>query len=167
MKKTESLRATALTIAMVLTCLPSFGASNPEEKVEAPEVEKPPVPALNLKQLVKLEMPAFSELSYAIDTQSVSIGPDYVVRYVLVAISQNGTVNASFEGIRCTTAEVKTYARYSVSQWNEVKEPAWRSLYDTVPSRHARAFAVQGACQGASAANSVKAIIAKLRDRTP
>lgn len=96
---------------------------------------------------------------------TLTITPDGIVRYVMVATNAGGSVNAMFEGIRCATGEVKTYARSSANGvWINVKEPQWRGLTDNLPSKHALALARQGACDGRSApANSTADIIKALK----
>jgi hypothetical protein len=72
-----------------------------------------------------------------------------------------------FEGIRCATGEVQTYARTNASgAWANVKEPQWHNLTDNLPSKHALALATQGACDGRSAPASSTAIITALKKQT-
>jgi hypothetical protein len=74
-----------------------------------------------------------------------------------------------YEGIRCATGEVKTYARFSSSgKWVPVQDPQWRGLNENAPSRHALALANQGVCESSSiAASSVAAIVKALKDSRP
>src|SRR5690606_30431351 len=75
------------------------------------ELEAQPPPALRTSGLVMLEVRG-SSLQFGVDPDSFSIGPDLVVRYVLVGRSDSGAVNAMYEGIRCNTGDVKVYARH-------------------------------------------------------
>jgi hypothetical protein len=53
-----------------------------------------------------------------------------------------------YEGIRCASDEVKTYARWTSSgTWSPTYNPQWKAVNDNMPSRHAQAFARQGGCQ--------------------
>lgn len=47
---------------------------------------------------------------YFVDTTSLKVGEDGVVRFTLVIKSSAGASNVSFEGIRCATNERKLYA---------------------------------------------------------
>ena len=48
---------------------------------------------------------------YFVDTRSLSLGPDLVLRYTVVIMPRGGsTANVLFQGISCETNEVKTYA---------------------------------------------------------
>jgi hypothetical protein len=70
-----------------------------------------------------------------------------VLRYVVVMRNASGSTSAAYEGIRCTTDEVKTYARTnSAGGWVAIAAPAWRSVTDNLPSKHAFAIARQGGC---------------------
>lgn len=129
------------------------------------ETEVPAPPAFSKDHLVAIEMPHYVSLKFGVDPATLAITPDGIVRYVMVAINASGSVNAMYEGIRCATGEVKTYARASTSgTWSMVKEPEWHALSDNLPSKHAIAFARQGACDGrAAAASSVADIVKALK----
>jgi hypothetical protein len=65
------------------------------------EAEAPPPPALRTDGLIPLDVPR-SALRFCVDPASVAVGSDGIVRYVVVATSSSGAVNAMYEGIRCT-----------------------------------------------------------------
>jgi hypothetical protein len=129
------------------------------------EVEVPAPPSFNKDKLIRIEMPAYVSLRFGVDPATLSVTADGIVRYVMVATSASGSATAMYEGIRCAAGEFKTYARYSSSgQWAPVADPQWRPLNDNNTSRHALAFARQGACDGRSAAaSSVQAIVSALK----
>ena len=130
------------------------------------ESEAPAPPAFSSKQLIPIEMPKYVAMRLGVDPATLSITPDGLVRYVVLAINANGSVSAMYEGIRCASAEVKTYARSSGSgPWSPVPDPQWRKLNDNLPSRHALALARQGLCEGRSpSSNSVAALVMTLRN---
>ncbi len=71
---------------------------------------------------------AGSSLDMFIDERSLSVGADGVVRYVLVLSAQSGAENVFFEGIRCATRELRSYAYgTSRSAWQSV-DTAWAPL---------------------------------------
>ena len=112
------------------------------------EIEAPPPPALNLDGLIPLDLPR-TELRFGVAPASIAIGSDGVVRYVAVARSSAGAVNAIYEGIRCGTGDFRIYARYSPgSGWVPAKETQWRALHDAPFPRHSLAIARAGACIG-------------------
>jgi hypothetical protein len=130
------------------------------------ETEVPAPPNFNPKQVIGVDMPPYVSMKFGVDPATLAVTPDGIVRYVMVAVSPGGSVNAFFEGIRCATGEVKSYARAGATGvWTVVKEPEWRGLNDKQPSKHALALARQGVCEGNTAAGSAAEIIRRLKNR--
>lgn len=129
------------------------------------ESEATAPPALNRSQLIAIDMPHYVSLKFGIDPATLVLTPDGIARYVVVAVNTSGSVSAMYEGIRCATGQVKTYARSGENGvWSLVKEPLWRNLTGNLPSKHALALARQGVCDGGSAtASSVADIIKNLK----
>lgn len=137
-------------------------ADNPDWK----ETEVPAPPRFDAKQLVSVDMPLYVSMKFGIDPATLAVTPDGIVRYVMVAVSPSGSVNAFYEGIRCATGEVKSYARANANGvWTLVNEPTWRGLNDKQPSKHALALARQGACEGNATAGSAAEILRKLKGK--
>ncbi len=129
--------------------------------------EAPTPPAFNRARVIPIEMPRYVSLRFGVDPATLSITPDGIVRYVMVATSAAGTVSAMYEGIRCATGEVKTYSRYNAQgPWSPVENPQWQDLSGNLPSRHALALARQGACEGSMPASSTNAIVNTLKNQT-
>lgn len=116
------------------------------------EAEAPLPPAWRMDKLIPIDMPIRTDLSFGIDPVTLTIGPDWVVRYVVVAYRPGGSTNAIYEGLRCNTAEVKTYARASEpGKWSPVGSPIWRPLDVTQSAtRHSLALARQGLCDSSA-----------------
>jgi hypothetical protein len=126
------------------------------------EVEAPPPPAVKLEGLIPLEMPG-STLRFGVDPNSIAIGNDGVVRYVVVAAAA-GAVNALYEGLRCSTAEIKVYARYNTgSGWTIAKDASWRPLHGAPGSGHSLVVARSGACVGHAPNRPASQIVRDLR----
>jgi hypothetical protein len=124
------------------------------------ETETPSPPAFNKDRLIPIAMPSYVSLRLGVDPATLTMTPDGIVRYVVVASNATGSINAMYEGIRCATGEFKTYARYTSSgQWASVSDPQWQGLEDNLPSKHATALARQGVCEGRSASGSSAAAI--------
>lgn len=133
------------------------------------ETAAPPPPSFNKDRLIPIDMPSYVTLSFGVDPATLVITPDGIVRYVVIASNPAGSISAMYEGIRCSTGEFKTYARFaSNGQWSLIKAPSWRDMYDTqLPSRHAKSLARQGVCDGmALASNSVEAVVKALKNPT-
>lgn len=157
-----------ISLTLAAPCFAQLLATDPDWK----ESEAPPPPALNLKSLVPFEVSTTSNLVWALDPAAVTIVGDGLVRYVAVARSQSGVLNALYEVINCSNSELKTYARIVGKEsevagkaWVAVQDPQWKSLYDA-PSRHALELAKQGVCTGRTAAQTVGEIVTSLKKTT-
>lgn len=152
------MRLSCVVAALLLSAAVAQ-AQVPADDPDWREVEAPPAPALKLQGLIALEMPG-SSLRFGIDPSSITVGSDGVVRYVVVATSATGVVNAIYEGIRCDNGEVKVYARHNAAGgWTVAKEPKWRPVRD---QRYTDAIARGGACAGRSANRSPAHIVRDL-----
>lgn len=157
--KLNRLFGLALTLSMLSAAAQTV--TDPDWK----ESDSPPPPAFSTKQLIQIQMPKYVSLRFGVDPQTLSITPDGIVRYVVMAINSAGSTNAMYEGIRCATEEVKTYARYATEgRWSAVENPKWQGLDDNLPSKHAIALVSQGLCEGHSpATRSAPAMIRLLK----
>lgn len=107
----------------------------------------PDAPALRTEALVPIDI-AGSNLRFGVDPASLSVGNDGVVRFVFVATSPSGTVNAFYEGVHCARATYRLYARHSPAQgWRPVEEP-WKALNEGLEGRLAYRVARAGVCTG-------------------
>jgi hypothetical protein len=153
----KRLGLTLMTLACTLAQAQLLGDSNWQEAAV------PPPPAFSLDRLLRFEVDPNSSFVYAIDPQTVSVSPeDRVVRYVMVATSPSGVRNVFYEGIRCQTAQVKTYARHAEGRWVVAAGPQWQEMV-LRPSRHALALARQGACENAAPPASAAEVLRNLR----
>ena len=76
---------------------------------------------------------------FFIDTTSVSIGEDGVVRYTVVVKTGGGATNVTFEGMRCETRQQKLYAMgHNDGAWARARDTSWRrvQLRDLTPHHH-------------------------------
>ena len=127
------------------------------------EAEAPPPPAVRTQGLIPLDVPG-TALRFGIDPASIQVGRDRVVRYVVVATSSSGTVNAFYEGIRCEGGEVKVYARHNPNTgWVPATRGDWQPLQTTPNSRHSLYIARNGVCMGRGVNGNVAQIVIDLR----
>lgn len=127
------------------------------------EGEIPAPPAFNLEGLIRFEVNPDSPMVYEVDPRTIHISPsDRVVRYVVVVRSPSGGRNVLYEGIRCPTAEVKTYARHNGNAWVPLPEPMWSPMSGR-PSRHTAQLARQGACDGAGTPMRPEDVVSALK----
>ncbi len=91
------------------------------------KVALPPYPAS--ASLVEFATRESSDFRFFIDSRSLAVGGDGVVRYVLVARSPSGVDNVSFEGLRCASGEFRIYAvGHRDRTWTE-RGGRWQSIW--------------------------------------
>ena len=152
--------------AFALACLlgAAGGASaqvftDPEWK----ETPVPPPPAFDESRLVPIEMPRYMTLKFGVDPATIKITGDGVVRYVVVAThKEGGGLNAYYEGLRCATAEYKSYARFTNGAWDPTPAPEWKRLSER-NSIYTKALAAQALCRGDAPRASVGEMIRVLK----
>lgn len=86
----------------------------------------PPVPPK--EGLVEIPAAVLTPFRYAVDPASVSVGPDGVVRYSLVATSESGARNIVYEGMRCVSRERRIYATAFDGKWTRARNTAWQPI---------------------------------------
>ena len=97
-----------------------------EAQVELPAY---PVPA----RLIEFDKSQAGDFRYFVDRTTLSVDPEGVVRYVLVARSSSGAENVTYEGLRCDTAEHRFYAfGRADGTWSRSRSN-WRSLQQSQP----------------------------------
>jgi hypothetical protein len=127
------------------------------------EVEAPPAPPVRTTGLLPIEVPGTS-LRFGVDPDSITLDRDGVVRYVMVATSGSGAVNANYEGIRCATGEFKVYARHGAGGgWTIAKDARWQTLSQQPAARHTMEIARTGACVGQAPNRSPTQIVRDLK----
>jgi hypothetical protein len=142
------------------------GAQGLADNPDWQETTAPAPPGFNTKQLISIDMPRYVSMKFGLDPATLAVTSDGIVRYVVVAVSPGGSVTAFYEGIRCATGAVKSYARAGAEgAWTLVKEPEWRELNDKQPSKHALALARQGVCEANTTAGSAAEIVKNLQGK--
>ena len=80
-----------------------------------------------------VDQPALSQ-TFSIDSKSLSVGADDVVRYSAMIASRSGARNVLFEGLRCASREFRTYAYGTAAreflpaqsdQWRPISPHGW------------------------------------------
>jgi len=130
------------------------------------ESDVPPPPAYDMGKLLTFEVTRSSPLVYGVDPASVSISKaDGIVRYVVVATTSAGAKNVIYEGLRCSTGEVRIYARAKPDgSWVPVANAEWKSVVDTSLPRHSLRFAKAAACQQAAPVSSIGELVRRLKN---
>jgi hypothetical protein len=166
-------RSTRITSVVVLSVLGATAhlahaqTSYADEKVWSEAVIAPPA-AFSTELLLPFDVRTTSTLTYGIDPNTLTVDEDGVVRYVMVARSSSGALNVLYQGIRCATAETKTYGRLSdKGNWNASNGAAWQELSFRGTTRPAMILARQGVCEGRTVAGNAQKILATLKSGHP
>lgn len=81
------------------------------------------------ENLVPIEVSSATSNKFMIDTASISVGKDGVVRYTVVIESSRGARTVNYEGLRCETMERKIYAfGQADGKWTENNRTAWEGI---------------------------------------
>jgi hypothetical protein len=98
------------------------------------------LPVLPTKEnLREFYVSATTANKYLIDTSTLAVANDGVVRYVLVVQTSGGATNISFEGINCKQASWKHYATgHSDGTWTRPRaaQSEWRPIENVTVNRH-------------------------------
>lgn len=101
---------------------------------------------------------------FHIDKTSISPGEDGVVRYTLVIRTSGGATNITYEGIRCDTGELKTYAiGHSDGTWAASRNQAWKPIENKPINRHHAALRMEYFCTQGIIRNQAEGIAALKR----
>jgi hypothetical protein len=80
------------------------------------------------EEAIEFFVSAATDNKFFIDPSSIEVGDDGVVRYTLIIRSSAGAMNISYEGIRCSSHEKKTYAFGSKGEWSRNKYSRWTPI---------------------------------------
>lgn len=97
------------------------------EKLKEEETRLPAFP--DNADLVRFEASAASSHRYYIDSKSLSVGEDGIVRYTLLIRTSGGAINVSYEGMWCDSQQVKVYATGGANgNWMRARDPHWSRI---------------------------------------
>jgi hypothetical protein len=107
---------------------------------------------------------AETALQFAIDSKSLKIGKDGVLRYVVVITNPNGTQQIKFEGILCESFEYKVFAILQENQsWKISPDSSWKLIPNQGYNQYQAALGRGGFCVGESANANFNQIFETLR----
>jgi hypothetical protein len=134
----------------------------PEEK---PFVEEniPPPPYPKDSNLTEFYLRGQTSNRFFIDTSSLTVGPDRIVRFALVVRTPEDIQTTTFSGLRCNEREWKDYA-YGRSDhtWTVDPAPQWRPIQDLVLNNYRRTLYSDYMCAGGASSVAPAGDAAKL-----
>lgn len=102
--------------------------------------------------------------SFAIDSTSITITSDGIIRYSLIAVSSNGAKNVSYEGIRCATYEKKLYAfGRPDGSWSRSRRNQWDNISGLSANKQHSTLFNDYFCEGNSIAGKVSVIVDRIK----
>ena len=106
---------------------------------------------------------ANSQFKYFLDSVSISVGSDEVIRYSVVAVSKSGVRNVFYEGIRCAGRKHKVYAYgFGVGPFTKMVSE-WKPIRASGSQRFRVNLVGEYFCKDDSAPERVREIIQKLK----
>lgn len=128
------------------------------------QLPAPPVTA----NLLPFEVSATATQSFAIDSRSLTVGSDGVIRYTLVATSAAGAKNVSYEGIRCASFEKKLYAfGHANGSWSRSRNDQWQRIASNAANRQHAILAKDYFCAGLTVAGNAQQMLERIRQQQP
>jgi CNP1-like family len=121
----------ALLLILPLTAYAEWGQFDYEFENEKQWVELaaqlPPYP--KAENLVEFNVSSATRNRHFVDTASISVGDDKVVRFTVVIEAAGGAKNVSFEGMRCATGERRLYAYgHPDGTWSKARNARWEDI---------------------------------------
>lgn len=131
------------------------------------EAQLPPAP--KQENFLPFYVSATTDNHFFIDSASVALGEDGVVRYTLIIKSSAGASNISYEGMHCKTAEVKRYAfGRSDGSWGKARNAKWEEIgYKDVNRQHHMLYDDFFCPRGIAVKSAAEAIYALKRGEHP
>jgi hypothetical protein len=127
-------------------------------------VQLPPAP--KSENLLSFYVSPTATQKFAVDSQSINVGKDGVVRYILVSVSPEGAKNVSYEGIRCATFEKKVYAiGRDDGTWARSRRDQWEMIVRGGANRQHAALALDYFCSNLTVAGNEKEMIKRLKTK--
>jgi len=128
-----------------------------EIKVQLPAAPRPDV-------LLPFYVSASTENRFFVDSSSLNVGEDGVVRFVLVVVGSEGARNVTFEGMRCEAKERRMYASGRVDgSWSRSRNNDWVRIRDAVANRHYATLYLDYFCPGGVIVRNAQEAVEALR----
>lgn len=153
----QSSAARLLCLILALGVYPASGWSAADGRNVFPDVEKettaapeaevlPPAFPKN-ENLIPFAVSAPTRNQFFIDSESLVIDSDDLIRYTLVITSPSGVQNVFYEAIRCSTGERRLYATGRADgTWAASRNSQWMKIRENSLNRHHAALYLEYFC---------------------
>lgn len=151
------------TLWLVAACAaaPALAAWTDEKAWQ--EIEATPPAQFRTDRLVEFQMSPGSELRFGIAPETLTVGADGVVRYVLVARSASGVSNTLYQGLRCDVGQFRTYAVWQDGLGWRTQTGDWTDWLKVATGLPARRLAREAFCEGRTVNTPVSRMLDDLR----
>lgn len=148
-----------------LLAFPSFANFDEEyETRQWQEIELVLPAAPQQDSMLPFYVSAANSNRFFVDSASLSVGADGVVRYVLVVETSGGARNVTYEGMRCETRERRIYASgRRDGAWSKSRNNEWERIRDIAPARQHAALFLDYFCPGGVIVTDVAEALDALR----
>ncbi|WP_197711800.1 CNP1-like family protein [Polynucleobacter necessarius] len=99
---------------------------------------------------------------FAVDTDSILIGPDGITHYIVVITNPSGGQQAQYEGIRCDSFQWRLYGNLENNTWRENPLSSWKTIQSNVPNRYQAALAQGAFCNFDTQEKNIKTVLQSL-----
>lgn len=129
-------------------------------------VQIPPTP--KAENLIQFEVGPTATHRFFVDARSLAIGSDGVIRFTSVLKTAGGAENISYEGIRCTSMEKKTYAfGHKDGKWTRSRRDQWEPITRTIANSYHAVLAQEYFCSSKVIAGNAEELLDRLRSKRP
>lgn len=129
---------------------------------ETPLKAFPPLPEQS--NLLPFQLDNTTSLDFSIDSKSITIGDDHVIRYTVVIQSPGGARNVRYEGIYCSTGSWRLYTgtNDAGTAWDNSSTP-WAPIEEGSMNNYHATLATNYFCQDRSPVSKVSTIVQGIR----
>lgn len=166
-KATRRMPLAALCIVVIFPLL-ARSQGNLADEADAKEqaiaefawqAPSPPLP----ENLLHFYASPTTRQSFAVDSKSLTVDADAVVRYTMVATSSSGAKSISYEGIRCSSSERRLYAvGQSDGSWTRARIGDWLPISNRGANQQHAALA-EYLCKQERVADNARSILDAIR----
>lgn len=145
-----------------LADLPDLLLNRTSKWKEGPLAGFPALP--NDRNLIPFSLDHPSDLKFQIDSQSITVSKDGVVRYTVVIDTPSGTRNTRFEGIHCASYRWRLYSGTNSdgTAWDNASTP-WTLIEGPGPNDYHATLATNYFCDNKTPVPKVKTIVEMIR----
>lgn len=159
-----SIAVALLAVAVTAHAQPRFEEDFDDKDKPWQEIAIQLPPAPRQENLLPFDVSTTTVYSFAIDAKSLTVGTDGVIRYTLIATSDAGVKNVSYEGIRCESYERKLYAfGQPDGTWSRSRRDQWERISTYAANRQHAALAKDFFCLEKTVAGKAEEMIERIR----